>query len=264
MLETTGEPDRPATFAPETLRNRGGRLLRRHAGGENLSYRSLEKHIAKRERVEVSGGATLCLLVLACTTEDTLAVDLASGALVRLRVPWPQDHLPDLAPFDVVEATLADDPQRDDLAQPEAATTAPLPHRLGTLRGHKVKQLLHALSAPERGPLLGFLGQSAPYWEFRGTRPSAALIVPSRSPQLIRRGPDRSVWVRFGWDRDDVWLPVVDEHAGRALTAARRERLSGKALTNALGFRPHYLLVALSGPHDGHCYKVCTAILPAS
>jgi len=77
-----------------------------------------------------------------------------------------------------------------------------------------------------------------------------------------RRHADRSTWVRFGWDRDDVWLPVEDRHAARALDAARRERLSGKALATALGFEPQYLLVTVSPPRDGHCYKVCAAVLP--
>ena len=44
--------------------------------------------------------------------------------------------------------------------------------------------------------------------------------------------------------------------------AARRERLSGKSLSAALGFDPQYLLVTVSQPRDGHCYKVCAAVLP--
>ena len=55
---------------------------------------------------------------------------------------------------------------------------------------------------------------------------------------------------------------MEDRHAARALDAARRDRLSGKALATALGFRPQYLLASLSQPRDGHCYKVCTAVLP--
>lgn len=215
-------------------------------------------------RADLSGGAELSLLVLASTEEDTTAVDLASGALIRLRVPWPVGHEPDLTAFDVVEVVLADDPETDDLAQPEAATTAALPRHVGTLRGRRVRRLLQALAASPDGPLLGFPGPSAPYWEFRGQRPSAALIVPSRGPQFIRRRKEDSTWVRFGWDRDDVWLPVEAREATRALDAARRDRLSGKALATALGFRPHYLLVSLTQPRDSYCAKVCTAVLPRS
>ena len=224
--------------------------------------KELWRDISRRERIMVVGGAELRLVVLACTWEDTTAVDLASGALVRLRVPWPPGHEPDLGSFDVVEARLADDPERDDLAQPEALTAADLPRHIGTLRGRRLRRMLARLAAPPDGPLLGFPGPSAPYWDFRGARPSAALIVPTRGPQLIRRREEGSTWVRFGWDRDDVWLPVLDPRAARALDAARRERLSGKNLATALGYRPHYLLASLSRPRDGHCYKVVTAVLP--
>lgn len=217
---------------------------------------------AQSDRANLSGGAQLAVLVLACSEEDTVAVDLASGALIRLRVPWPLGHEPDLAAFDVVEATLAADPETDDLAQPEAATVADLPRHVGTMRPRKVRRLLQGLRALPDGPLLGFPGASAPYWEFRGQRPSAALIVPTRGPQFIRRVREGSTWVRFGWNRDDVWLPVESKEATRALDAARRDRLSGKALATALGFRPHYLLVSLTRPRDSHCYKVCTAVLP--
>jgi hypothetical protein len=220
-------------------------------------------HLRSSLRADLSGGAELSLLVLASTEEDTIAVDLASGALIRLRVPWPIGHDPDLAAFDVVEVMLAEDPETDDLAAPEAATAAELPRHVGTMRNRRARRLLQALVASPDGPLLGFPGNSAPYWEFRGQRPSVALVVPSRGPQFIRRTREEdSTWVRFGWDRDDVWLPVEAAEPTRALDAARRERLSGKALATALGFRPHYLLVSLTQPRDGHCYKVCTAVLP--
>ncbi len=255
-VEVTQEVAATSTAAGEQLRRRrGGRRPRAQA-------RSLLRDLPRRDRALMVGGTKLRLLVLACTDDDTTAVDLSSGALLRLRVPWPEHHAPDLAAFDVVEAKLADDPEHDDLAHPEAVTAAELPRQVGTLRGRRVRHMLQRLAAPPDGPLLGFPGPAAAYWEFRGQRPSAALVVPTRGPQLIRRPSDGSTWVRFGWQRDDVWLRVEDRHAARALDAARRERLSGKALETALGFAPQYLLASLSRPRDGHCYKVCTAVLP--
>jgi hypothetical protein len=234
---------------------------RRKASTTNAG-RLLRRSARRRERIPTSGGSTLHLLVLASTTEDTTVVDLATRTVMRVRVPWPDQHEPDITAFDVVEVTLAEDPERDDLAQPEATTAADLPRHVGTLKGRQLRKLLRRMVATPDGPLLGFPGPSAPYWEFRGFRPSVALIEPTRSPQLIRRQADRSTWVRFGWDRDDVWLPVEDRHAARVLDAARRERLSGKSLATALGFNPQYLLVTVSQPRDGHCYKVCAAVLP--
>ena len=196
------------------------------------------------------------------TRDDTTAVDLASGALLRLRVPWPEGHEPDLAAFDVVEATLADDPERDDLAQPEAVTGAGLPRHIGTLRGRRVRRLLHRLARPaRRARCSASRARPPPTGSSAAPGPSVALSSPPGGPSSSG-GARRSTWVRFGWDRDDVWLPVEDRHAARALDAARRDRLSGKALATALGFRPQYLLASLTQPRDGHCYKVCTAVLP--
>jgi hypothetical protein len=225
--------------------------------------RLVRRSARRKERIPTAGGSTLHLLVLSSTLEDTTVVDLATRTVMRIRVPWPENYEPDIGTFDVVEVTLAPDPERDDLAQPEATTVDDLPRHVGTLRGRHVRKLLRRLVAKPDGPLLGFPGASAPYWEFRGFRPSVAIIEPTRSPQLIRRSADGSTWVRFGWDREDVWLPVEDRKAARALDAARRERLSGKSLTAALGFEPQYLLVTVSPPRDGHCYKVCAAVLPS-
>ena len=202
-------------------------------------------------------------MVLACTTDDAPAVDLDTGALVRLRIDRDAQGDPGLAPFDVVDAVWAADPERDDLAQPEAVTVAGVPSPIGTLRGRRARQILKHLVVPAQPHLLGFPGSSAPYWEFGGMRPSLALVVPSRGPVLFRRsGEPETVWARFGWPRSDNWLPVEDMHAVTVLRARRRDRLSGKELASALGFRPHYLVVALSRPRDGYCYKTVAALLP--
>jgi hypothetical protein len=247
----------------ERAESRGGtRSAKRQPSTPTDPGRLLRRSARRKEWIPTSGGSTLHLLVLSSTREDTTVVDLATRTVMRVRVPWPDDHDPDIATFDVVEVTLAADPERDDLAQPEATTVEDLPRHVGTLRGRQLRKLLQRLVASPDGPLLGFPGPSAPYWEFRGFRPSVALIEPTRSPQLIRRQADGTTWVRFGWDREDVWLPVEDRNAARALDAARRERLSGKSLATALGFDPQYLLVTVSPPRDGHCYKVCAAVLP--
>ena len=221
--------------------------------------REVARGVKRRNRLEVRGGSSLTLLVLASHLEDTTGVDLASGALVRVRVDWPDDHEPDLAPFDVAEVLLADEPERDDLAQPEAVTANGLPRHLGTLHGRRARKLLHQVVAPVEEHVLGFPGASAPYWEFRGFRPSLALVVPAKGPVLFRRIGDRSVWARFGWGRSDNWLPVEDPRAGARSTCARRDRLQGKDLASALGFKPHYLVAAVSTPRDGHCYKTVRA-----
>jgi len=222
----------------------------------------LVERTPQRPTVDLTPGCTMFGLVLGSTKETTTVVDLASQTIVRWRIPWPQGFETDLAAFDVVEGQLADDIERDDLAQPEAVTLADLPRRLGTYRGRRVRKWLEQLATPADGPLFGFRGPSAPYWEFRGERPSVALIAADRGPQLLRRHEDGSTWVRFGWFGDDVWLVCEDAYAVRTIEATRRTSLAGKDLATSLGFRPTYVLTTLSQPIDGHCYKSCTGLLP--
>jgi hypothetical protein len=222
----------------------------------------LVERTPQRPTVDLTPGCTMFGLVLGSTNETTTVVDLASQTIVRWRIPWPQGFETDLAAFDVVEGQLADDIERDDLAQPEAVTLADLPRRLGTYRGRRVRKWLEQLATPADGPLFGFRGPSAPYWEFRGERPSVALIAADRGPQLLRRHEDGSTWVRFGWFGDDVWLVCEDSYAVRTIEATRRTSLAGKDLATSLGFRPTYVLTTLSQPIDGHCYKSCTGLLP--
>ncbi len=226
------------------------------------AIRRLVERTPQRPTVDLTPGSTMTGLVLGSTNETTTIVDLASQAIVRWRIPWPDDFETDLAAFDVVEGQLADNLQRNDLAQPEAVTLADLPRRLGTYRGRRVRKWLEQIATPADGPLFGFRGPSAPYWEFRGERPSVALIAADRGPQLLRRHEDGSTWVRFGWFGDDVWLVCEDAYAVRTIEATRRTSLAGKDLATSLGFRPTYVLTTLSQPIDGHCYKSCTGLLP--
>ena len=226
------------------------------------AIKRLVERMPPRATVDLTPGSTMFGLVLGSTNETTTIVDLSSQTIVRWRVPWPDDFETDLAAFDVVEGRLAEDIERSDLAQPEAITLAELPRRLGTYRGRRVRKWLEQLATPADGPLFGFRGPSAPYWEFRGERPSVALIAADRGPQLLRRHEDGSTWVRFGWFGDDVWLVCEDAYAIRTIEATRRASLAGKDLSTSLGFRPTYVLTTLSQPIDGHCYKSCTGLLP--
>ncbi len=201
------------------------------------------------------------LLVLASGPDDLTAVELRNGAFVRLRTGDGLLEEGAFLPYDVIDAVWADDPQRDDMAQPEAVSLAGPPALAGALRGRRARGLLKSLVAPPQQQLLGFTGSAAPYWEFHGMRPSVALVVPSRGPALFKRD-DTSVWARFGWPGSDHWLPVEDRRALTCMWAASRDRLSGRALAGALGYRPHFVLVTLSRPRQGHCYKTVAALLP--
>ena len=165
-------------------------ILRRDPAARAI--KQLVEGMPSRTDVSVVPGSHVFGLVLGSTTESTTVIDLASHAVMRWRIPWPAGVSSDLTLFDVVEGTLADDVERDDLAQPEAVTLSELPRRHGTYRGRRVRSWLEALATPADGPLFGFRGPSAPYWEFRGERPSVALVAPDQGPQLMRRFDDGS------------------------------------------------------------------------
>ncbi len=226
------------------------------------SSRSLLRDLPRNERVPVEGGARLRLLVLACTPDDTTAVDLSSGALVRLRVPWPEDHPPDLAAFDVVETVLADDPERNDLAQPEAATAAALPRQVGTLRGRRVRRMLQRLAAPPtarcsaspgRPPPTGSSAAPAPRppWSPPPGGPSSSAGRPTARPGSASAGSATTSGCRW---RTPTPVAPWTRHAGSGWPARPWPPRSASP--------PHYLLATLSLPREGHCYKVCTAVLP--
>jgi hypothetical protein len=253
----------PEVALPRRDGNEGARSV---APGRR-SRRGKPRHAAEparrrhRRLPPVERGTHRCL-VLAYGPEDIAAVELRSGAFVRLRVDGGMEEQDGLLAFDVVDATWAEDPQRDDLAQPEAVSLSGPPVLVGSLRGRRARRLLKSLVAPPAQHLLGFAGSAAPYWEFHGMRPSVALVAPSRGPLLFRRRGDDSVWARFGWPGSDHWLPVEDRRALACLWASGRDRLSGRGLTGALGFRPSYLLITVSRPRQGHCYKTVAALLP--
>jgi hypothetical protein len=228
---------------------------------EKINHRLVRK-TPHSQFVDIEPGSTMLAVVLGSSNSITTVMDVASRSIVRWRVPWPTGVESDLRLFDLVRGELSFSTERDDLAQPEALNLADLPVRLGTYRHKRLREWLEALKTPTEGQLFGFRGPSSPYWEFRGERPSVALITPERGPQVLRRDDDGTTWVRFGWSGEDIWLFCDDPALIRMMDTTRVSSLSGKDLATAIGYKPQYVLAALSDPVEGHCYKVCLGILP--
>jgi hypothetical protein len=226
-----------------------------------VGHESGPRH-AKRAHAKSSSTRTQRFMVLGSGPDDVCALDLGTRALIRLRVDAYGGPRQELKAFDLVDAEIAADPERDDLAHPEAVTISGYPEVVGTAPKRQARRYLRALVAPNERNLLGFPGSAAPYWEFRGMRPSVAVVAPALGPLLFRRQTDDTTWARFGWARNDNWLPVEDPMATQCLWSTGKDRLTGKDLAAALGFRPRYLLVALTPPRAGHCYKTVLALLP--
>ena len=186
-------------------------------------------------------GAVLELLVLAAGVE-LFGVDLASGALVRVPGATIAADGEPIAAWDVVGIELRDEPPLPEA--PEAVVAADAPVWLGTVPARRAERYLRKLTDPPTEQLLGFAGPSVPYWTLRGERPSVMLVTPAAGPVVVRT--ERGWRCRFAWRGRHQDLPVVDEQ----LLAARDRT------------RPGRILVALTAPVEGHCYKAAVAILP--
>lgn len=204
-------------------------------------------------------GSEVRLVVLAPGIEECAALDRASGAFVWIELLGAEPH--QLQRFDVVAAQLTLDDEIPDPARPEAVRLGRPLETVGRFRGRGARRFLNSLVLPPGQPFLGFPGPSTRYWSITGTSPSLALIVPDRGPQLLRRR-DGNLKARFLWGGVEHQLAVGDPQLVDAMLASGAARLSESQLESALGFRPEYLLIALTPPIDGHCYKTVAAALP--
>ena len=183
-------------------------------------------------------GVELSLLVLSVSALGLAAVDLASGAVVRTGADL-LDGL-DLRPYDVVRARLAADADPLDPTQPEAVALAAPPTTVRRLAPRRADRWLRPLLHPERAHLLGFAGPSIPFWELDGSRPSVAVVA---ARAAIGVGEDGDVRCRFLWRTLVHDLPVSVARGVSLPRAAER------------------VVVALTPPVGGHCYKVVAGLL---
>lgn len=180
-------------------------------------------------------GAELDLLVLAGGPRGCAAVDLTTGALVHAH--WPGAARV-RAPFAVVRGRVADEQVEVDPIRPETLALAGPPESVGRMPGRRAERWLRPLLHPPSEHLLGFAGSATPYWTLSGDRPSVALVSPDSAPIVVG---DRC---RFRWRGAVHTLPVL-----------RTALWSAPA-------RPRRILVSLSAPVAGHCYKVVAGLLP--
>ena len=133
---------------------------------------------------------------------------------------------------------------------------------IGALRTRAAERYIRPLLHPEGRTILGFHGPAIPFWELHGDRPSMAL-VPAR-PVVAISADGRGLRCRFRWGNVFVDLPLLDRTYRPNLMAGLASgwrTLGGAALADVIGFTPQRLLVSLTHPKDGHCYKVVTALL---
>ncbi|HEX7168244.1 MAG TPA: hypothetical protein VF230_14790 [Acidimicrobiales bacterium] len=205
------------------------------------------------------------LLVLTVGHGSGAAVDLGTGALLRLHWPVGDDERggergkPALAPFDIVEVDARND---DGLPFPlDSVVAAGEPVPCGRLTGRRAERLLRPLVHPVSQPLLGGPTPTVPYWTLRDDQPTIALVDPSAGP-VVQRDARLSLRCRFRWRRLDHDLPLDDPTVEQRLSHPTCVELRGGTLARALGWRPHRLVVALAPPDEGLCQKVVAGLLP--
>jgi hypothetical protein len=181
-------------------------------------------------------GTELDLMILAARREGCTAVDLASGAFVRAEYAMSRQPVPLLRAYDVTRGAIGDGEAGAD--HPEAVLLAGPPEAVGRLHGRRAERYLRRLVHPRGQHLLGFAGPALPYWTLRGDGPTTALVEPESRPTVT---DDRRCIFRWRGVRHTLPFlgrrPSPNERAGR-------------------------VLIELSSPYEGHCYKVVTAVLP--
>lgn len=179
-------------------------------------------------------GAEIDLLLLAGGQRWCAAMQLDTGALVTAR--W-EEPATGLAPLVIARARVATDQGDVDPIRPEEVTLDAPPRPLGHSSRRRAERLLRGALHPTSEHLLGIAGSATPYWALDGTRPSIAVVGPSPAPVVV------GGLCRFRWRNLVHALPVLPQ---------------------ALATRPAHprrLVVTLSAPRQGYCYKVVAALL---
>lgn len=191
------------------------------------------------------------LLLLAPGEGEAACIDLDTGGLLwAVWDPESSNVVPiRLRPLDVVTARTVINPPPPDPSRPETVELVDPPVAVGRLRGRRAQRLLTPLHHPEKDQLLGFAGPAVPYWTLAGDHPSMTIVNPYGDVVLTPTVDGLTVRFRFRGVVHE--LPCTDASAAAAVTAK-----------NGPVKAKRRLLVTLSAPYLGHCYKIVPALLP--
>jgi hypothetical protein len=203
-------------------------------------------------------------LVLATYFEESLGIDLASGAFVRI-VGMPPPGTPRTGAYRAVEISVGRNDEPFDPTRPELVVADGAPKTLGEVQGRRVRRLFAQLEARDHlgATVVSTRGPSIAYVDLDGNTPSMALIR-ARAAGLEAAVVGQSVLlgVSFGGVRQR--LPVYDPRVIQAASRAAPRRLVGAGLVRELGYEPSHVLVGLGDVDQGHVRKVVFALLARS
>jgi hypothetical protein len=191
-------------------------------------------------------------MLLAPGDDEAAAIDLDTGGLVW--ATWDSESsnvVPiRLRALDVVTARTVANPAQPDPSRPETIELSDPPVAIGRLRGRRAQKLLTPLHHPDKKELLGFAGEAIPYWTLAGDHPSMTIVQPHGD--IVLAPADNGLVVRFRFRGHVNELPCTDPAAIEAINQRGGNLLRAK----------RRLLVTLSPPFFGHCYKTVPALLP--
>jgi hypothetical protein len=199
------------------------------------------------------------VLVLAPSQHLTYGVDLGSGAFVRMHHDVPAHR--ELAPRygDVALGRIGLDPDADGAQPPEDTVLhAPL-RRVGHMSPRQIDKTLVPLQHRSGRPLFGCEGPALPMWAVGSTTSAVSLVEPESD--LAVTVTDRGTTVRFRWRAYTYQLPVNDARVNKRLDWLPDSPVAGRPLARVMGFYPRRLLLSLSEPMNGYCYKTAVALL---
>ncbi|NNN22529.1 MAG: hypothetical protein HKL80_11085 [Acidimicrobiales bacterium] len=219
---------------------------------------TLQKVDSPRTHQRKRPGEKLCILVAG--PGECIAIDMASGVLIRSVLPDSIQAM--CGSYELVEANKRPALEPKDPSRPEAVRLEGNVNLTGKrVRRRRAHRIIRPLLAPKSLPVLGFRGPAASYWTLSGNHPSVTIVAPDRGPLMLSR-KDGSVWIRFGMGRNVEELPVVDPRISSTVKANGATRMGGKHLYQVLGWKPKLIVIALSMPLDGYCYKTVVGLLP--
>ncbi len=201
------------------------------------------------------------VLVLDPSPDRTVGVDLASGAFVRMDHPAPTGAAIQEAPrcFDVAIG-LVGESAYPDLPVPREQVTLERPLRkVGRMSRRKAERYLRLLEHNPGRAILGCEGPAVPIWAL-GTAPGVTIIRPAG--HLYLDVSHHGVSALFEWHGYTHRVRVDDRRVMSRLDWFPPTPVEAHRLGNALGFVPKRMLLTLSDPIKGYCYKTVAALLP--
>ncbi len=215
--------------------------------------------------------------VLLAPAPDWVAIDLASGALVRSPIAATPPNPGALSGGPLSPVALVLGPERDewDPSRPEAILVSDAAQAAPPSR-RSVRRLLAqvAKTGEDRG-LLGTVGPSLAFADLEGTRPSISVLSPAAGKVRLVAGECLTAHFNLGSrayamrvaEGAASWLESgqVPTSTGRKARGGRAARRDARA---ALGpgvdvSVPVFLVVGLDRPHQGQVRKMVLGLVPA-